>query len=39
VARSIARYRSDPKLRETDETFDKWCDQVIAAQERALPVG
>jgi nucleoside-diphosphate-sugar epimerase len=37
VARSIARFRADPKLQAVDEEFNRWCDEVIAAQERALP--
>jgi nucleoside-diphosphate-sugar epimerase len=37
MARSIARFRSDPKLQVADEAFDRWCDRVIEAQARAMP--
>lgn len=37
VARSIARFRSDPKFQETDVAFDRWCDQVVEAQAKAMP--
>jgi nucleoside-diphosphate-sugar epimerase len=37
VARSIARFQSDSKLQAIDAEFNRWCDQVVAAQARALP--
>ncbi len=37
VARSIARFRADPRLLAIDDEFDRWCDVVIAAQARTWP--
>jgi nucleoside-diphosphate-sugar epimerase len=38
VARTIAKFAADPAKQAIDEEWNKWCDDVIAAQERALPL-
>jgi hypothetical protein len=37
IARSIARFRSEAKFQTIDDEFNRWCDEVIAAQQRAMP--
>jgi hypothetical protein len=37
VARTIAKFAADPAKQAIDENWNKWCDDVIAAQEGALP--
>ena len=39
IARTVEHCRANPALQAVDESFDHWCDEVIAAQSRALPAG
>jgi nucleoside-diphosphate-sugar epimerase len=36
IGQTIRRFRSDPGLRQVDEAFDRWCEELIGAQRQAF---